>query len=309
MVKRFLAFLIIFALLLSLFGCGVEKVKVRDGYRFTDDLGRSVTVESFERVAALLGSFADMWILAGGTVCAAADDAWEDFSIPLGDSTVNLGSTHRPDKEGLIACAPSLVLASAKLSKHLEMQETLEALDVPVAYFDVADFEDYLRVFKIMTEITGKSENYEKYGSSQQETIHAILERRSNCDVQTVLVMRASAASIRAKNSEDTMLGGMLADFGCINIADSDSMILDNLSLESILLSNPDKVFFIETGDDSESVRTAVEKMFDENPLWKELDAVKNGKVYYMDKSLYNLKPNARFAEAYEKLEKILYEE
>lgn len=49
--------------------------------------------------------------------------------------------------------------------------------------------------------------------------------------------------------------------------------------------------------------------MFDENPLWYNLDAVKNNKVYYMDKALYNLKPNARFAEAYENLEKILYEE
>ena len=37
-------------------------------YSFTDDLGREVTVESHERVAALLGSYADMWILAGGEV-------------------------------------------------------------------------------------------------------------------------------------------------------------------------------------------------------------------------------------------------
>ena len=147
------------------------------------------------------------------------------------------------------------------------------------------------------------------YGIVQQNMINAVLAKHTEDKPQTVLVMRASAASIRAKNSEDTMLGGMLRDFGCINIADSDSMLLDNLSIESILLKNPDKLFFIETGDDTEGVKIAVENMFKENPLWYELDAVKNGKVYYMDKQLYNLKPNARFAEAYEKLEKILYEE
>ena len=45
-------------------------------YIFTDDLGREVTVDSYERVAALLGSYADMWVLAGGDVCAAPDDAF-----------------------------------------------------------------------------------------------------------------------------------------------------------------------------------------------------------------------------------------
>ena len=40
---------------------------------FTDDLGREVTVDNPQRVATLLGSFADMWVLAGGTVQASAD--------------------------------------------------------------------------------------------------------------------------------------------------------------------------------------------------------------------------------------------
>ena len=45
---------------------------------FTDDLGREVSVaEPPERVAALIGSFADVWCLAGGrdTLVAAAGDA------------------------------------------------------------------------------------------------------------------------------------------------------------------------------------------------------------------------------------------
>ena len=33
---------------------------------FNDTLGRTVTVESPKRVAALIGSFADVWCLAGG---------------------------------------------------------------------------------------------------------------------------------------------------------------------------------------------------------------------------------------------------
>ena len=105
------------------------------------------------------------------------------------------------------------------------------------------------------------------------------------------------------------MLGEMLESFGCVNIADSDDSLLENLSLESILLLNPDKILIVQSGDDIEGTRENVETMFRENPLWNEMDAVKNGEVYILDKHLYNLKPNARWAEAVEKLGEILYGE
>ena len=57
---------------------------------FTDDLGRELTVENPERVAALLGSFADIWYLAGGEVVASADDAWDDFDLPMAEDAINL---------------------------------------------------------------------------------------------------------------------------------------------------------------------------------------------------------------------------
>ena len=82
------------ALLLVAAGCSAAPSGATgDGYTFTDDLGREVTVRSTERTAALLGSFADMWYLAGGTVCATADDAWDDLNLPLADDVINLGMT------------------------------------------------------------------------------------------------------------------------------------------------------------------------------------------------------------------------
>ena len=50
--------------------------EVISGVSFVDDLGRTVTVSNPQRVACLLGSFAQVWQLAGGEVIATADDAW-----------------------------------------------------------------------------------------------------------------------------------------------------------------------------------------------------------------------------------------
>ena len=276
-------------------------------YTFTDDLGREVTVESYERVATLLGSYADMWILAGGDVCAAPDDAFVDLDLPLGEDTVNLGETKRLSLELLLSADPDFVLASTNTSQHLEWQSSLEGAGITVAYFDVSCFDDYLRVLKTCTDITGQPERYTQYGTDIQKEINEILDKNAGKSAPTVLSMRASATSIRAKGNSGNVLGEMLESFGCVNIADTDDSLLESLSLESIMLMNPDLILIVQSGDDIQGTRANIENMFRENPLWNELDAVKNGQVHVLDKHLYNLKPNARWAEAYEELERLLY--
>lgn len=278
-------------------------------YTFTDDLGREVRVDSPEQVAALLGSYADMWVLAGGEVCAAPEDAFDDFDLELPEGTVNLGETKKLSLELLLGADPDFVLASTNTQQHLEWQQSLEGAGITTAYFDVACFEDYLRVLKICTDITGQPERYERYGTDIRDEIDGILEQHKGREPKKVLFLRASATSIRAKGNEGNVLGEMLEGFGCVNIADTDDSLLENLSLESILLQNPDKILIVQSGDDIEGTRENIEAMFRENPLWNEMDAVKNGQVHILDKHLYNLKPNARWAEAVERLAEILYGE
>ena len=296
-------------ILFGLSACGTQGNNPADGYTFIDDLGREVTVSSHEKVAALLGSYADMWILAGGSICAVPDDAFEDLDLPLAEDTVNLGRIRKLNLELLLACEPDFVLGSTNTPEHLEWQQAMEGAGITVAYFDVACFEDYLRMLKICTDITDQPGRYEEYGTEVKKQIEEILARRGQEAPQTVLVMRASAGSIRAKGNKGNVLGEMLDSFGCVNIADTDDSLLETLSVESILLQNPDLILIVQSGDDIEGTRKNVETTFGENPLWNELDAVKNEEVYFLDKNLYNLKPNARWGEAYAILEEILYGE
>lgn len=277
------------------------------GYTFTDDLGRTVTVASCDRVACLLGSFADVWYLAGGQVIAAADDAWEDFDLPLSADAVNLGHTKSPSLEALFAAEPDFVIASSNTDSNLQMRETLEAAGIPVAYFDVSDFDDYLRMLKICTDLTGRADLYEANGLAVQAQIdEAVARAKERGTEPTVLYLRASASSIRAKNSSGSVLGEMLKNLGCVNIADSDETLLENLSMEHILLRDPDHIFFVQLGDDTEGTRANIEQFFEENPVWQTLTAVQEGRVHYLDKTLYNMKPNACWGEAYLALEEIL---
>ena len=148
--------LLILLLALLLAGCGAAP-EVGAG-TFTDDLGRAVTVEDPRSVACLTASFADIWCAAGGaeTLAAATNATWTYFDLPIGDDVVNLGGSKELDLEALTACGPDLVLASAGTDRNVELEETLELLGLNTAYFSVNSFEDYLRMLKICTDLTGR---------------------------------------------------------------------------------------------------------------------------------------------------------
>lgn len=99
----------------------------------------------------------------------------------------------------------------------------------------------------------------------------------------------------------------MLADLGCVNIADSDESLLEDLSLEAIIAAEPDYIFVVLQGSDPTDAMETLEQTLLQNPAWSELQAVREGRFYTLEHELYNLKPNARWGEAYEKLADILY--
>ena len=309
---QFIAVIVCMTMMLSILtacNCG-ESTQNENAVTFTDALGREVMVSKEpQRVAALIGSFADVWLLSGGSICAAAEDAWDDFDLELPDA-VNIGGAHSPNLELIFSANPDFVIASASTSSNVEMLETLETAGITVAYFDVDSFEDYLAMLNICTDITGRKDLYERNGMKLQFQIEVIKQEMSEQPLteeqKTVLLLRAHSGSVKAKGSEGTILGEMLADLGCINIADSDTSLLEALSVESIIRQEPYRIFVVTMGNDTKKAMDNFYQMMEENPAWGTLEAVAEGRVHIMDRKLFNVKPNADWAESYEKLSEIL---
>ncbi|WP_300927122.1 ABC transporter substrate-binding protein, partial [Faecalibaculum rodentium] len=280
---------------------------------FTDDAGRTITLDKQpDRVAALIGSFADIWCTAGGseTLVAAAGDAWTSFDLDLPDSVQDLGAVKSPNTEVLLAAEPDFVLASLKTEADKELEPVLENQGIPVAYFEVSDFDDYLRMLDICTQLTGDDEAYQTCGLDQQAQIDADIRLAETKPARTVLYLRASSKSVKAKGSKGTVLGEMLASLHTVNVADSQESLLENLSMEGIMAADPEEIFIVyqgKSGDDAAA--RAQMKSWLSDPAWQSLKAVQEDRVHVMDPSLYNLKPNARWAQAYDELTELLYGE
>ena len=295
--------------LLLLTGCAPQSApKDTQGLTFTDDLGREVTVDQPQRVVSLIGSFADIWYLAGGidTLVATTNATWTYYDLPLREDIVNLGGSKALNLEQLIACEPDLILASCGTDRNVELEETFTAMGLNAAYFSVNSFEDYLRMLKICTQITGHPENYETFGTSVKDHVDGALKRPDGSR-PSVLYIRATGSSCKVKNSEGSVLGEMLAAMDCVNVADQDGSLLEQLSMEAILAADPDYIFVVLQSADPKDAQEILESTLLRNPAWATLTAVENGRYFIMDPNLYNLKPNERWGEAYEKLADILY--
>ena len=173
-------------------------------------------------------------------------------------------------------------------------------------YFGVNSFNDYLEMLDVCTQITGQTQNYQTYGLDVQAQVEKAKEQDDG-SAPTVLLLRSASTSCKVKNSKGTVLGEILADLGAVNIADSDTSLLEDLSMERIIADDPDYIFVVFQGSDQDAAQKTLDAALTSNPAWDTLSAVQNGNFYLMEKELYHLKPNARWGEAYQKVADILY--
>ena len=274
---------------------------------FTDSLGNTVELEQPpKRVAALLGSYAETWLLAGGEVVAVTQDAYDERGLELPEDTVNLGANQQPDLEALFAAEPDLVLLTPDLDGQMGLKDSLAAAGIPAAWFKVETFDDYLNMLKICTDLTGRSDLYQKNGLDIQSGIDAAIASVPEGEGPTVLLLRAYSSGVRAKNS-DSIAGAMLKDLGAVNIADSNSGLLEDLQMESILAADPEFIFVTTMGASQEAALKSLDELLHSDPAWQTLTAVKEGRVEVLPKDLFHYKPNARWGESYQMLAELMY--
>lgn len=307
--KRIIAVLLSCIMLVCSFtACNTEQQAntKAEGYTFTDALGNSVTVNNPQRVVALMGSFAEIWTLAGGKLVGVTNDAISEKKMELDESVAKVGEYNAPNSEAIIALNPDFVILSSETKEHLALADTLKNAGINAVYFNVTYFDDYLNMLKTCTEITGKTENYETNGTKVKELVDTHIANASKKESPTVLFMITYSRGVIVKNSE-CQTGDMLKELNCTNIADKTPSLLKEFSVEKIIEENPDFIFVVPMGNDDELATKNLKQSVESNPAWKDLDAVKNGRYKLLPKELFLYKPNAKWSDAYEYLYDILY--
>lgn len=311
--KRWIAAALCFLLLSSgLAGCAQrEKEKTAesfDGIEFMDALGYEVRIESWERVVSLYGSFAETWLLAGGTLAGTTNDAVKERGLHLGENVAIVGTVKEPNFEEILALSPDFVILSADIAGHVKLHSALEYASIPHAYYRVDSFEEYLEMLEQFCAMTGRTDLYEENGLVVQEQIEAVLQSIEEKEGPSVLLIRAFSTGAKAKG-EDNLAGQMLRDLGADNIVTRQKSLLEDTSIEEIIAEDPDYIFVVIMGLNDQEALDYMAENLESNPAWAGLSAVRSGRYIVLPKELFHYKPNTRWGESYEYLANILYPE
>ncbi|HIV31095.1 MAG TPA: ABC transporter substrate-binding protein [Candidatus Pullichristensenella excrementipullorum] len=297
--RKRLCLLCIALLLLSSFA-GAE------GAALVDDRGAAIPATAPQRVVSLYGSYAEAWAQAGGTLVGATEDAVSERGMDLGTAQI-IGTTKEPNLERILALDPDLVLLSLDIAAQVSAAEVLEVAGVPCAAFRVDTWQDYARMMDVFTALTGRRDLYEAIVPPMEAAIAQTIASAQAQNAPTVLLLRAYSTGVKAK-ADDNLAGAMLEDLGCVNIAAREPSLLEELTLEAIVVEDPDCIFISVMGGDEEAALAVVEETLGQNPAWQGLTAVKEGRVYVLPRDLFHYKPNARWAESYAFLYELLFE-
>ena len=255
-----------------------------------------------ERVIALSKSNAELWILAGGNLLATSDDA---MGIPgLDPAAVSLGDMDHVSLESIAALEPDLLILFSSEPAQRALGEAADSIGIPVLGLDINGFRDYADVMRDLTGRTGREDLYEQNVLQVEEGIREVIRDAGDRFAgKTYLLLHVSATKSKAEKN-DYFTCEMLNTLGMVNIADDESL-WNELSMEAIVAADPDYILVVPRGDNSKALEGFREK-FASGPVWPALTAVRENRFHVLDKELFGLKPNARWAEAYRQLAEIL---
>ncbi len=278
---------------------GTDTPTATSEIKIVDSIGEEIVFEAAPKNVITLGSsLTEVWLLAGGDLVGTSSDAFER-EIGLEGDEVDVGSYTEPNVEQILKLNPDLVVMSSNISGQRDIEQVLRDANIKVMFSDINSFDEYLTVLQNFTTINNTPELYETNGVTVQNQIDEAVIKASELEPKTGLILRTSTAMLKALPSDNFSVQ-IMEDMGISNIANSNTSILDDISIEAILKEDPYYIFLVIMGSDEEASMEKINQYIAENPAWETLSAVKKGRFIVLPKDLFHYKPNNRWGEAYE---------
>ncbi|QIB27832.1 ABC transporter substrate-binding protein [Caloranaerobacter azorensis] len=238
-------------------------------------------------------------------------EAMTSTKRPLPDELKNIpkvGSPMRPDIERILAIQPDVVIMSPRfLEKH---KQTFEEHNIKYLALKNDTYQDTKKLIKDIGEAFGAKEKAKQMLDEFKKREEVIMDKIKGKKAPKVMIIHGAQGMFTLAR-DITFTGSLVKMLGGINVTES-IPFEENLgayipfSQEKVVEMNPDVILRISHGD-SEQTRKIFEHEFNTNPVWKEINAVKNGRVYDLDNTLFFANPGLKSIDSLEYIAEILY--
>jgi iron complex transport system substrate-binding protein len=265
-------------------GCHA-KPTISDGVTYQDMAGRTVRMSRHPTRIISNGGAIDTWILMLNAqdrlVSTSNNNKQKPWFRKCFPGIVNLpmafnGTT--VNTEELIRLRPDVVYALS----GMDSQQNVEKTGIPVFVLDRRNPEEIEAAVKLLAHTLGSQQEqiagqYAAYFEAARKTVS---ERVRSGKTAPLKVFYASGPNALATDGKDTLADTWIHDAGGINVASAHGIagMSKSVAMEDLIKWNPD-VVIASTAQTAHSLQN--------DPGWKQINAVKNRRVYINPSGLY----------------------
>ncbi|KQU26176.1 iron citrate ABC transporter substrate-binding protein [Bacillus sp. Leaf13] len=245
------------------------------------EMGETEIQNTPTKIVTLELSFVDSLNALGINPIGISDDNKKDMITKLVGKEIDytsVGTREQPNLEVISSLQPDLIIADAE--RHKGIYKDLQKIAPTVILKSrESTYQENLDSFKTIAKAVNKEEAAEKRLSEHEKTIKELKSKLNVNSNMTVLpaVVRDTSFQAHTSSSYD---GELLERLGLKNAIQQEQPHAE-MNLEQLVEINPDVLLL------ANNEGKLLTDEWKDNPLWKDLKAVKNGQVYSVDRDLW----------------------
>ena len=295
---RFGISVILLSLLVIMFtGCQPEFVPGT----YIDDMGRGVSIDKMpQRIVSHVPSITETLFALGlgDRVVGVSDYCDYPEEAKLKPS---VGNYYNPSIEPIVALEPDLVLTDG----HSESIKGLEALGITFFVIDPKDIDGILKDIELLGKITGVEREAKALVSEMNGSLAQVVSLAEGAPkVRVFYVFDATDLNNPWTAGPGSFVDALITMAGGENIAAQAPGAWVQFSIEQLVSSDPEIIMI----DTIHGTAIVSEEELRAHPAWREITAVKQGRIYTVDGDLVN-RSGPRIVEGLEEIAKIIHPE
>jgi iron complex transport system substrate-binding protein len=292
---------VVFVVLLSLLiGAAVGCSPGFEPGTYTDDMGRGVVIDEVpQRIVCFGPSITEIAFALGLGEWVVGVDEYSDYPAEALDLP-KVGNAFAPSIESLVALEPDLVLTL----EHEQFNSELEALGIKYLILDPKDIDNILTNIELVGAVTDTVDEAAALVESIETRMRDIEAGVVNAiPVSVFYIVDATDPTMPWTAGPGSFIDALIAMANGQNVAHEAPMAWAQFSIEEVVSADPD-VIIVQTmfGD----VPTISIEELEAHPIWGEMSAVKQGKVYLVNGDLVS-RSGPRIVESLEALAEAIH--
>lgn len=214
------------------------------------------------------------------------------------DAVKRVGLPMNPDIELIASLKPTWILSPNSLQEDLEPK--YQKLDTEYGFLNLRSVEGMHQSIDDLGNLFQRQQEAKELRQQYQDYYRAFQAKRKGKKKPKVLILMGLPGSYLVATNQ-SYVGNLLDLAGGENVYQSDEKEFLSANPEDMLAKEPDLILRTAHAI-PDKVKVMFDKEFDENDIWKHFTAVKEGKVYDLDNTLFGMSAKLNYPEALDTL-------